>query len=108
MQFFNFIVILPAIVGCASAIPAADPAVTSVGDLVARQNCNSIGRCDKNNCNPSYGPDPFNTIGVCQSGNYKGCQCNKCNGQTDSCTKNGCSGSRGVCQAGKYQGCQCT
>lgn len=98
--------------------------------MTVQAGCNNkIGRCDKNNCTPKFN-SPWDLVGTCSAGEFNGCPCDKCNGQTDSCSKNGCkqyspltcvewvhawavltrlvgNGVRGICQSGKYQGCAC-
>ena len=50
---------------------------------------NNVGRCDKNNCQPKFS-SAWSLIGYCSAGKFKDCPCDKCNGQTDKCNKNGC------------------
>ncbi|KAF2248582.1 hypothetical protein BU26DRAFT_520256 [Trematosphaeria pertusa] len=102
MQLFNLLIVLPAIAAHVAAIPAEPRA-----DMTVQAGCNNkIGRCDKNNCTPKFN-SPWDLVGTCSAGEFNGCPCDKCNGQTDSCSKNGCNGVRGICQSGKYQGCAC-
>ncbi|ORX95098.1 hypothetical protein BCR34DRAFT_579500, partial [Clohesyomyces aquaticus] len=103
MQLLNLLVLLPAI---ATAIPSSPP-IEARADVVAQDNCNNhIGGCLDHDCNGHY-KSSWDTIGTCTTGNFKGCQCSKCNGKTGHCDKHGCNGVRGICQSGEFKGCSC-
>ena len=53
---------------------------------------------------------PYDTIGICTQGQYKGCPCEKCgsgDGFTGKCNMNGCDGVQGTCTGGNFKGCPC-
>ncbi|KAG8217004.1 hypothetical protein J3R82DRAFT_7318 [Butyriboletus roseoflavus] len=127
MYFAKSFTVLAAVAALASATPGVDRRDESnLLQHLNRDNCqNHLGNCYKNGqthfvcitsvplthtysttgCEGVFA-NPYDTIGTCAAGKWRGCPCEKC-GSTGKCVKNGCEGYQGRCTAGNDQGCPC-